>query len=1197
MSTFDAYEFSGPAPQPPGGDGAGEGAAADPGNLVLRSDSVQVRRLEVHRALGIRQGEGFVLPDLCSGVNLVFGPNGSGKSTTCKVVQEILWPGRLPRPSVSGVVSDSDGEWHIDIDAGHVQVHRHGHAAGLPDFGSPETRSRYHLGLSDLIVDRNEKHADFAKAVAEASQGGYDLEEAADNLGFRRRARSRKQECDDLYAAEACLDQARQAQIKIEREAERLFELRRKLEEAVGAAREQGFLTIAKEYHAAATRCRELMAERDAYPPGVAQLRGSERAELDSLSEEESRLLRQQVAEEGRRHEAQRKLADIQLPECGVPDDRLRDLRAMVRALDEVEAKIDEQRRYRDDAKGRADAALRKLGRHFTDDQLAQIGLIEATELGGFSRRVHGLRAKESVLREREVWLCREESEDIRSLDGNDLQEGIAVLAQWLSSPGVRSERRYPSRLSVAAVVLLAFAAGTLAMLYAGWWLIVLVVAIILVGADFIRNARLVKADGENRRAVHEQSYALLPLPPPDSWTDDAVASRLRTLTRSASARALFDERQAKLDELSAEREALKTLAAQIECERKILEELLGFSLRIEDEWLPFVVDQLREWQSAMIRTAGAEEALSASELDRMELLERMEPLLISYGYNAPASSKEATEQIADLDRRCIGYGTATDEIRCAAERLEKEIYPALESVAARRRELFGRLDLDEGDEAHLNAWIEQHSSYRELENRIMREEAIREEHASALEDRIDLIEMGAPEVEIRLQECRSRADSCDDLRQTIWSIEKNIEAAKEGHELTAALETRDGALRALEAAREENGRALVGSLLTDWVRREAVERSRPKVFKRANELFVRFTRGTLSLEMDDDASPPAFVARRGSLPRQSLDELSDGERIQLMTAVRLAFLEQDESKRIPLLVDEVLGTSDDGRSGVLIDTMIDIARQGRQVFYCTAQHNEIGKWKARLKEVEVPFRIIDLGEIREGNAHQFEPLEIAVFRSPAPPAPAGMSHDEYGQVLGVPPIDPTADSTERVHLWHVLDDPRLIFELLSKDISTWGQLRTLLEHGGAGLVRVRDGAFDRALAAARAIESACEAWKIGRGRPVDRAVLLDSGCVSDRFIDEVTDLAESLDGDGARILGALEARKVSNWRSDNTEKLREYLEDEGYLALQPPLEPQEVRVRTIARIAEELGSGLIDVEAVEKIMAGLFSTMHPEEV
>jgi hypothetical protein len=57
-------------------------------------------------------------------------------------------------------------------------------AETLPELGPPENRHRYHLALHELIGADN---VDFAKAIADASQGGYDLESAAAALGFSPR--------------------------------------------------------------------------------------------------------------------------------------------------------------------------------------------------------------------------------------------------------------------------------------------------------------------------------------------------------------------------------------------------------------------------------------------------------------------------------------------------------------------------------------------------------------------------------------------------------------------------------------------------------------------------------------------------------------------------------------------------------------------------------------------------------------------------------------------------------------------------------------------------------------------------------------------------------------------------------------------------------------------------------------------------
>jgi uncharacterized protein YhaN len=143
---------------------------------------------------------------------------------------------------------------------------------------------------------------------------------------------------------------------------------------------------------------------------------------------------------------------------------------------------------------------------------------------------------------------------------------------------------------------------------------------------------------------------------------------------------------------------------------------------------------------------------------------------------------------------------------------------------------------------------------------------------------------------------------------------------------VSSALDMYDEALAKLADARHANGTAIVGALLSDWVRQVATGRSRPQVFRRANELFVRFTNGMLHLTLDDLSDPPKFMAQHGSEPPRPVEKLSLGERAQLLMAVRIAFLEQDESTRLPLLLDEAFGTSDDIRTPVIIDTIVEIA-------------------------------------------------------------------------------------------------------------------------------------------------------------------------------------------------------------------------------------------------------------------------------
>ena len=426
---------------------------------------------------------------------------------------------------------------------------------------------------------------------------------------------------------------------------------------------------------------------------------------------------------------------------------------------------------------------------------------------------------------------------------------------------------------------------------------------------------------------------------------------------------------------------------------------------------------------------------------------------------------------------------------------------------------------------------------------------------------------------------------SGDELSEQIAGIESDIKRAKDGHELSVALEDLDQAELALSDARDRCGAAVAGALLTKWVRTVAIERSRPQVFRRASDLLVRFTRGTLTLELDDHPKQPTFLARQGSGPARQVQELSVGERVQLLMAVRMAFLEQDEPARLPILMDEILGTSDDGRAGVIIDTVLEIAREGRQVFYFTAQHDEVGKWVARLQDSGIAYDVIDLAQVRHQSLPTIEPLEIAAPDSPAPIAPDDMSHEEYGRALGVPTIDPTADDLGSLHLWHVLDDVDLLHQLLCRRIVFWSQLRALLRHGGVGLVDTSGAQYERASVAARAVDTACRAWRIGRGRPVDREVLLDADCVSDKFVDVLAALAQENDGDAATLLQKLEAGGVRYWRSDKTDQLREFLRERGYLSDDGQLSPDDIRVRVMASVADEIRDGLITQSYVDRLI------------
>jgi hypothetical protein len=393
---------------------------------------------------------------------------------------------------------------------------------------------------------------------------------------------------------------------------------------------------------------------------------------------------------------------------------------------------------------------------------------------------------------------------------------------------------------------------------------------------------------------------------------------------------------------------------------------------------------------------------------------------------------------------------------------------------------------------------------------------------------------------------------------------------------------------------------AAVGELLAGHIAAECHDQSRPPVFRRAAALLAHITRGRYQLDLaaPDGAAgvaEPAFRAidttsRRG----HALHELSSGTRVQLLLAVRLAFLEELErhagggAPRLPLVLDEVLADSDDERAAAIIETVLELCASGRQVFYMTAQSDEVHKWQAMLRSRPgVPHRAVDLAELRELQAAGRD-ARLAGFAwrpSEEPPAPGGMSAEQYGRALGVPPLDPRAD-IGAAHLWHVFAEPAALAAALRLRVAKFGELAELARAGAAPGVEPAD--WERALASARVLEEAARQWRRGRGKPVDRATLMGCERVTDRFLNDLTDLAAGLGGDAAALIAALRARHIKGFREQAIDALERHLEESGHLDRQPRRTPEEARLEVMKLAAEDVRAGRIDPRRIEQLIARL---------
>ena len=360
-------------------------------------------------------------------------------------------------------------------------------------------------------------------------------------------------------------------------------------------------------------------------------------------------------------------------------------------------------------------------------------------------------------------------------------------------------------------------------------------------------------------------------------------------------------------------------------------------------------------------------------------------------------------------------------------------------------------------------------------------------------------------------------------------------------------------------------------------------------MLRRARDLFAEVTARAFELQLRGDG---AFIARdvRQETARE-LAELSSGTRMQLLLAVRLAWIETQEQggETLPLFLDEALTTSDEERFAVMAQSMERLAGpgdegaagavRGRQIFYLSARRHEPALWQ---QATGTRPAVIDLASVRFP-PEALAPEEYRVDAPPPIPAPNGASAERYASLLGVLPRPDFHQPEGGIHLFHLLrDDLTLLHTLMDTwRIRSLGQLEFLLASDAAQSALAADDLRRDLRQRCRVVRTWVELWRQGRGRPIDRGVLEQSTAVSATYIDRAADLAARVGGDGEALVRALRAGELGRFRTRKIDELERWLADEGYTDDQERLTGEDRRRLTLQRIVAAADADAADVNRV----------------
>ncbi len=1146
---------------------------------------VHFERLEVRSLPGIPT-PGMTIDGLCPGVNVVYGPNASGKSRTAHALMLVLWPkaSRGERASLRGRLLLDAETWILDLDAGAVSCQREGVDTDLPPLPPAEVRERYRLELHDLVRSEG---VGLATAIAQESVGGYDVDGACRSLGFDDRIPSTRKEADRVKERRETLRGARDAHATLLDEERRLDSLRSERERASADQQRAAVLTLAIERVELLPPLVEAKTSLDGFPDGMDRVVGTEAERLEKLRGEQRELASRRRDVEAALARAKVTVAASSLPEDGLPHGTVRALRDHLDELLKIGQAEDSRRQDVVKAVAQRTEARQHIGATLTDEQLEALDLGGLQDLSEFAREAQQLHAERSAAAALRSWLG--ESDPDPDLDR--VRVGIQALRRWLNEGTTSAPQVEPlwKALLTAAGLTLAAAVIALALVADLSWLLVFApVGLIPLYAAWRRPRATFDA-----RASHQREYRKTGLDEPSHW-DEANVEHLLARHQEHEARGMLDEERAhRLAGMKGELEALDARAAKLEARRAGLIERLGVAPDTDEHSLYWLVSHLLRWGQASADLAAARAKLEEADAKRRDEMQAINHALAPFGLAAPQDIIEARRVVDELDERAKVLQGAIDELKRSRDALA-DLDARAAATDDELRGLFARAGLEVGEDAALVERCERRADYRAAVETAFRcqqslELAEKRLRAHPAFDEA-LLQRPQEDLQASLAAISGAARAEQEAHDEIVRIQDRVDLAKRAHGVEEALTALREAKHALAERRDQDRNAVAGGVLSDWLTEQSRDRDRPRVFHRARELLMSITRGRYRLEIED-GSPPRFRAfdtvREQGL---ELDQLSSGTRVQLLLAVRVAFVEtQEQGARPPLVLDETLANSDDARARAIIEATFELARAGRQVFYFTAQHDEVGKFRTLLSEAgDVPHRLVDLQQVRRlSEAESSE--ELPRLPPPAVPVqpPGDRSYEEYGRALEIPLIDPRRP-IGAVHVWHLLDDTHQLHRLLVQGIQRWGPLKHMLARGGAPLLGEDPGAQQRVEAAARAIHAVCEDWRVGRGRPVDRQALVDSAAVTPKPLPRVAEIAAEVNGDARALLLRLETARVSGLGPVGIQRARERLEKHGYLDPTPLLSRGEIRARALGAMSREIEERLIDATFLDRTLDNL---------
>ncbi|MBD1365143.1 AAA family ATPase [Mucilaginibacter sp. ZT4R22] len=1115
-------------------------------------------------SLHVRKMPGF--PDglkpitgLSRHVNIIAGPNASGKTSTATAIHQLLWPPTSGRMNLEGAIETGNNNWDVRLDYGQFRAQRNGITGELPGIPASDESVRYNFSLQEL-VHINDK--DLAGKIYQEAMGGYNLGNAAAALKY---SSDIKKKNSGAYTGVTAAD----AQVaEINGKQQDLKDKENSLSVWIAARDKAAEASKLKEFYQAMVNCleaRELKESHElklsAYPQQLRVMFGNEYEEIIAL---EDRMEALRIGLETNREAIQKHkdaISELGLSEKGISPPVLKELEDRVEALIEAERTISELGIAIADLTGTMEALKLQIHPDYEPGEEIKMDLSKIAKLDEFIDGAHRLLSQMKFI-QIQIDSLSKKSAPVNQNAGQ-IKEGIKSLTNWLGEQkGTDGTKIYWLWLLVAGACAVALAVALW-----GWWGMAGV--IILIAFALLGQGK--KADG--KADVRREDFRKTGLKEPTDWQPENVRTVFEELCLQLQAAELYALEKQEVNRLTVELESLQPELQKTEAQRDDWIRFLGHAPALPSDDLKnysaffWYISQLSKYAEFAVELKGKRGREKAAANQRDAELKKINGLLNHFGLAVEDGivAKATVKHLLEKENARKNTVTTIDGLIELGDEKGKQ----LKEAGLKLEGIYKRLGLETPDKHEVYRLVDQLDDYKKAEAGCQEKkilyvemERLQQNHETYASYKDKLPDMDLATAQRSVSDFASVAAEFDGLNDKIISTNALIQREKSGHDLEDALAKKEAALDNLQQVYDDNLSALTGSLLISHLEKEGGERNSSNVLKRGNQLFNKITSGRYELRINNMAQLDFLAYDHILHEGQSLNQLSTGTRIQLLLSIRLAYIESQEKEfQIPIIADELLANSDDQRASQIIEALAEIAMEGRQVFYFTAQKEEIAKWKSYADEhvgFEIKIYVLesDASEKSDYLGANDEPFSLNLFEKI--PAIAGQTHDSYRKLIAIPGFQLMAQDPAQLHLWYLLDDLSDLATCLENRITTYGQLTSYIKNGGIipGFDQDRLQQLEKKI---RLLEAFQELYQKGRPKVIDLNVLKGSNAVTERYLQEVYEVLKAVVYNPEELIRELGQNAVSGFRSNSKEKLETYLVDEGYISEEPLLAGDEL--------------------------------------